>query len=179
MAYELAAAGVGKLILAHGGDVRPSDLNRQILMTHDWIGRPRIESIVRRLRELNPHLETVGVSSNVTEENVESLVSQADLAHARAMADYLQIRAPFSAVVTQRNIDPGAYVKPPSGMAAAPLLQLINMDKMRLVLMLHLPLPESWTWEIRLRSPKYVARTIVGLAARLRDMLPHLNGIRA
>ena len=34
VAYELAAAGVGKLILAHGGNVKHSDLNRQLLMTH-------------------------------------------------------------------------------------------------------------------------------------------------
>ncbi|HAE18808.1 MAG TPA: MoeZ/MoeB, partial [Verrucomicrobiales bacterium] len=31
VAYELAAAGVGRLILAHGGDLKPSDLNRQLL----------------------------------------------------------------------------------------------------------------------------------------------------
>ena len=31
VALELAAAGVGKLVLAHGGDVVPSDLNRQLL----------------------------------------------------------------------------------------------------------------------------------------------------
>ena len=32
VAYELAAAGVGRLILAHAGNVKPSDLNRQLLM---------------------------------------------------------------------------------------------------------------------------------------------------
>ncbi|MBT5531855.1 HesA/MoeB/ThiF family protein, partial [Candidatus Poribacteria bacterium] len=41
VAYELAAAGVGRLILAHAGDVKPSDLNRQLLMTHAWLGKPR------------------------------------------------------------------------------------------------------------------------------------------
>ena len=79
VAYELAAAGIGRLILAHGGVVKQSDLNRQILMTHDWLGRPRIESVTRRLKELNPRLETVGVASNVTEQNVEHLVGQADV----------------------------------------------------------------------------------------------------
>ena len=34
VAYELAAAGVGKLVLAHAGNIKPSDLNRQILMPH-------------------------------------------------------------------------------------------------------------------------------------------------
>jgi len=79
VAYELAAAGVGKLVLAHAGNVKPSDLNRQLLMTHDWIGKPRIESIRRRLAALNPRLEIVTVDENVSEDNVADLVSQADL----------------------------------------------------------------------------------------------------
>ena len=79
VAYELAAAGVGKMILAHAGNVKPSDLNRQLLMTHDWIGKPRIESIERRLRELNPRLEIVPVAENISEENAQRLVQQCDL----------------------------------------------------------------------------------------------------
>jgi molybdopterin/thiamine biosynthesis adenylyltransferase len=78
VAYELAAAGVGRLILAHAGDVRPSDLNRQLLMTHDWIGKPRIESAVRRLKELNPRLEIVAAAENITPENADRLVGMAD-----------------------------------------------------------------------------------------------------
>ena len=34
VAYELAAAGVGRLVLAHAGNLKPSDLNRQLLMSH-------------------------------------------------------------------------------------------------------------------------------------------------
>ena len=79
VAYELAAAGVGKLVLAHAGNVKPSDLNRQLLMTHDWLGKPRIESIKRRLLDLNPRLEIVAVGENVNEENAAELVSQCDL----------------------------------------------------------------------------------------------------
>lgn len=79
VAYELAAAGVGKLVLAHAGNVKPSDLNRQLLMTHDWIGKPRIESIRRRLLELNPRLEIVAVGENVNESNAAGLVEQCDL----------------------------------------------------------------------------------------------------
>ncbi len=79
VAYELAAAGVGKLIVAHAGNVKPSDLNRQLLMTHDWIGKPRIESIERRLRDLNPRLEIVPVAENVSDSNAERLVNQCDL----------------------------------------------------------------------------------------------------
>jgi len=79
VAYELAAAGVGKLVLAHAGNVKPSDLNRQLLMTHDWIGKPRMESIRRRLLDLNPRLEIVAVGENVNDSNAAELVEQCDV----------------------------------------------------------------------------------------------------
>lgn len=79
VAYELAAAGVGRLILAHGGNLKPSDLNRQLLMTQDWLGHPRVECAARRLRELNPRLEVVAVAKNVSDENAGQLVAAADL----------------------------------------------------------------------------------------------------
>lgn len=78
VAYELAAAGVGRLILAHAGVVQPSDLNRQLLMTYDWIGKPRIESARKRLLELNPRLEIIAVPENLCEENAARLVGMAD-----------------------------------------------------------------------------------------------------
>lgn len=79
VALELAAAGVGRLILAHGGNLKPSDLNRQLLQTRDHIGKPRIESIVRRLRDLNPDCEIIGHGENVTEANADRLLAGADL----------------------------------------------------------------------------------------------------
>ena len=79
VALELAAAGIGRLVLAHAGTLKPSDLNRQILMTHDWVGKPRVECAARRLRELNPSLEVVAVAENVNETNAERLVAEVDL----------------------------------------------------------------------------------------------------
>ncbi|GAA3554909.1 HesA/MoeB/ThiF family protein [Snuella lapsa] len=79
VAYELAAAGIGTLILAHAGNVKPSDLNRQLLMTHDWLGKPRVESAERRLKELNPRLNIISVPENINEANAEKLVGMADV----------------------------------------------------------------------------------------------------
>ena len=79
VAYQLAAAGVGRLVLAHAGDVNPSDLNRQLLMTHDQLGKPRIESAQRRLNDLNPRLVVVPVAENLSEENVARLVGEVDV----------------------------------------------------------------------------------------------------
>lgn len=79
VAYELAAAGVGRLVIAHAGNIKPSDLNRQLLMTHEGLGKPRVESAARRLRELNPRLDVVPVNENVTQENAERLVGMVDV----------------------------------------------------------------------------------------------------
>lgn len=79
VAYELAAAGVGRMVLAHAGNVKPSDLNRQLLMTRDWLGKPRVESARRRLNELNPDIEIETVDENVREENAARLVEEVDL----------------------------------------------------------------------------------------------------
>jgi molybdopterin-synthase adenylyltransferase len=77
--YFLAAAGIGRLVIAHAGNLKPSDLHRQILMTHDWLGKPRVESAARRLKDLNPHIEIVPVAENICEANVARLVEQADV----------------------------------------------------------------------------------------------------
>ena len=79
VAYELAAAGVGRLVLAHAGKLRLGDLNRQLLMTHDWIGQPRVECAARRLRELNPLLEIEAVPENVSSANAARLIGPVDL----------------------------------------------------------------------------------------------------
>lgn len=79
VAYELAAAGVGRLVLAHAGNIKPSDLNRQLLMTHDGLGSSRVASAKRRLLELNPRLEIVAMDANVNEANAREIVRQVDL----------------------------------------------------------------------------------------------------
>src|SRR2546423_915055 len=78
LALHLAAAGVGRLILAHAGNSRPDDLNRQLLMSHASLGQSRVEQAARRLRELNPHVEIVPIGENITDANVDRLAGDAD-----------------------------------------------------------------------------------------------------
>src|SRR5437763_16080642 len=61
LALHLAAAGVGRLILAHAGSLRLDDLNRQLLMSHAGVDQPRVEQAARRRREVHPHVEAVAV----------------------------------------------------------------------------------------------------------------------
>ena len=79
VAYELAAAGIGALTLAHAGDIKHSDLNRQLLMTHDALGTSRVESAKKRLLDLNPRLGISAIPENVSPENAERLLENVDL----------------------------------------------------------------------------------------------------
>lgn len=79
VALQLAAAGIGRLMLAHAGKVRFDDLNRQLLMTTESVGRPRVEIAAERLRELNPHVEICAVGENIGESNAADLVSRCDV----------------------------------------------------------------------------------------------------
>jgi molybdopterin/thiamine biosynthesis adenylyltransferase len=79
VAAQLAMAGIGKLVLAMGGNVQARDLNRQLLQTHDRLGQPRMPGILEHLHALNPRAELVGVAENVSEENADALVAQADI----------------------------------------------------------------------------------------------------
>ncbi|MGI0116295.1 HesA/MoeB/ThiF family protein [Zooshikella sp. RANM57] len=79
VAYQLAAAGIGKLVLAHGGQIKPSDLNRQILMTYEGLGRSRVASAKERLLQLNPRLDIQAFDENISSENCTTIMAEADL----------------------------------------------------------------------------------------------------
>ena len=79
-ALYLAVAGVGKLILVRGGNLQRDDLNRQILMTDDWVGKPRVFKAQETLAQLNPDIEIETVCEYVNADNIDPLVQQADIA---------------------------------------------------------------------------------------------------
>ncbi|MFQ6099258.1 MAG: ThiF family adenylyltransferase [Armatimonadota bacterium] len=78
-ALYLAAAGIGKLLLAHGGNLTPSNLNRQILMRGDAVGQPRIPQARETILRFNPDVDVVALAENASEENVADWVSQVDV----------------------------------------------------------------------------------------------------
>lgn len=79
VAFQLAAAGVGRLVIAHAGNIKRSDLNRQILMTDGALGTSRAKSIESQLKAFNPYIEIEVVPENVTEVNAEDLVGRVDI----------------------------------------------------------------------------------------------------
>ena len=79
VAYQLAAAGVGRIILAHAGNLEPADLNRQLLMNEAGVGSARVEQAAQRLRAFNPSIEIVAVNENIAASNVDRLLAQVDM----------------------------------------------------------------------------------------------------
>lgn len=79
-ALYLAVAGIGRLILVRGGALRLDDMNRQVLMTHDWVGQPRVIKAQKTLQTINPDVQVEAVIEYVTPENVDALVQAADVA---------------------------------------------------------------------------------------------------
>ena len=79
VAFALAAAGVGRIVLAHAGELREDDLNRQLLMTHAGLGLPRADQAAETLRRFNPMIEVESVRENPSEENAAELVGRVDV----------------------------------------------------------------------------------------------------
>lgn len=79
-ALYLAAAGVGQLVLARGGSLRLDDMNRQVLMTDDWVGRPRVEKARETITRMNRHVAVDAIPEYVTDANADRLLAGVDLA---------------------------------------------------------------------------------------------------
>ena len=73
-------------------------------------------------------------------QNVEA--ARQALASVSDIEAYLRVTAPFSGVVTERNVHPGALVGPTGGPGTAlPIVRIVDSNRLRLVI----PVPEAYT----------------------------------
>ncbi|MBV5274394.1 MAG: molybdopterin-synthase adenylyltransferase MoeB [Lamprocystis purpurea] len=79
VAMYLAAAGVGRLVLADCDAVDLSNLQRQILHTTDRIGMAKADSARLALRALNPDVELETVKRSLSAETLPALLADLDL----------------------------------------------------------------------------------------------------
>lgn len=79
VAMYLAAAGVGRLLLADFDAVDLSNLQRQILHTSERVGMPKADSARLTLAALNPEVELVPVKRSLTEDTLPDLIAGVDL----------------------------------------------------------------------------------------------------
>lgn len=79
VAYYLAAAGFGHIILADMDVVDLSNLNRQILHWDKNIGELKVKSAYEKLSQLNPELDLVPLNIEINDDNVYELTQGCDI----------------------------------------------------------------------------------------------------
>lgn len=79
-AIYLAVAGIGKMVFAHYGNLTLSNMNRQILMRHDWIGKNRVIQAMKTIEEINPDVEVEIYNERITEDNISELLDDVQIA---------------------------------------------------------------------------------------------------
>lgn len=77
--FALAGAGIGKLTVVHSGKLESPDLNRQVLMRGDSIGRDRSPQAEETLKRFRPDLEVRAVDTPLAEGNVDELLADVDI----------------------------------------------------------------------------------------------------
>jgi adenylyltransferase/sulfurtransferase len=75
----LAAAGVGRLGICDHDVVSLSNLQRQIIHSMDFLGKPKTESAAHFIAHLNPHVEVMQHQFRITPENAMDLISGYDV----------------------------------------------------------------------------------------------------
>ncbi len=78
-AQMLTMAGVGRVIIAHGGDLISPDLNRQVLASEAGLDRPRAPAFAERLRSLNRFVEVEAIDYEPDDEQAIELARRCDI----------------------------------------------------------------------------------------------------
>lgn len=79
IASYLTAAGIGMIRMIDHDQVALSNLNRQILHWEEDIGRKKVDSAKKKLKNLNSAAEIETIGETITEDNVSQLVDGCDV----------------------------------------------------------------------------------------------------
>lgn len=75
----LAAAGIGRIGIVDFDIVDSSNLQRQIIHSTSWIGKPKIESAKNRILEINPYCQVDLYETMITSENALEIMTPYDV----------------------------------------------------------------------------------------------------
>jgi molybdopterin/thiamine biosynthesis adenylyltransferase len=75
----LAMAGVGRVVIAHSGEMISPDLNRQVLGCEDSLGQPRASRFAQRLRSMNRFVTVEAIDHEPDDAEALELARRVDL----------------------------------------------------------------------------------------------------
>ncbi len=70
-ALYLAAAGIGRMILVHAGNLTLSNMNRQILMKSGKIGKSRVVQAKKTIEEMNPDVRIEIIDARIMPDTIQ------------------------------------------------------------------------------------------------------------
>lgn len=126
-----------------------------------------------KTRSARAKLQEAKVAVQKAKADLKATQARADVAHSdrdrvAALRSYLEIRAPFTGVITARNIDQGMLIMPTRGSDDVPLFVLVQADTVRLFV--DVPESEAAAVEpgrgVAVKVPALAGRTFAGAIAR-------------
>jgi sulfur-carrier protein adenylyltransferase/sulfurtransferase len=75
----LAAAGIGRIGIVDFDVVDTSNLQRQVIHSTSWVGKPKIESAKNRILEINPYCQVDLYETRLTSENALDIIRPYDI----------------------------------------------------------------------------------------------------
>lgn len=75
----LAAAGIGRIGLVDFDVVDSSNLQRQIIHSESWVGKPKIQSAKDRIHSINPHCQVDLYETAISSENALDILAPYDV----------------------------------------------------------------------------------------------------
>jgi membrane fusion protein (multidrug efflux system) len=92
----------------------------------------------RRASEAQKKAPDLVVAQSVDEAKSKADIAKANLERTETLLGFTKIVAPFSGMVTRRNVDPGAFVAAATSTSSAPMFTVMDFSKVRV----QAPIPE-------------------------------------
>jgi tRNA threonylcarbamoyladenosine dehydratase len=76
-AEQICRAGIGLMTIVDADTVSLSNINRQLPALHSTIGKPKVEVVASRLRDINPELKLTVINEFMRDERTEEILMAA------------------------------------------------------------------------------------------------------
>ncbi len=78
-ALALVMAGIGRVLIAHGGELISPDLNRQVLGSEDALGKSRAPEFAEYLRSMNRFVRVEAIDREPDDQEARQLAGEVDI----------------------------------------------------------------------------------------------------
>lgn len=103
-AEMIARSGVGKMTIVDADTVDLSNCNRQIPALHSTSGRPKVEVMAERLKDINPQLELITMPVFLEKESMDDLLRNSSYDYAVDCIDTLSSKVFFLKACLENNV---------------------------------------------------------------------------